>query len=677
MNNGYYQDPNTGQVVFVGNAELNPQLTQGKIFIGETLPPNLQGGQLPQGATGANAQGVPGNWEVNPTTGIVEFIPLGGGGGGGSGTGSAGQQQGQQQGSFNVATSPITQNPLYVQTQDQINALKLQMDAASLAQINAIESTYNAFIEQQKRINRGLEGSLQQSLIQGGSQKYAQLSSAGIAATQMSFGLSQIAEWEGKKQNAIAQAKLAQGQNNFKLLELETENIKTFQAEKEKAMKELADKMVKQNETIKKESAIYDVIKQYGVSDRIGIFEKLKELGDGSVTTEDINKFLDNLTPKQSKDETKYAYKFSNEDVGKLISAGIGSGEDIQALQDVINKNGLYGKVKELGEKSLAETLDKKQFSAIRDILYPPPKDKKTDKLPVTADLGTQQIRFARLAFGSGRALSDADRDFAVEIVNSAIEGGMSLNEFTSKGIYDLLDKMSGYTVNRNKPLAEGLRTILLNLPDEKGFTDYPVDKIARLINQKSDLEAIRFTEGLALNTAREIYARDAQDFIPENDIGYVGNKVNEIDKLLGQGWSNEVGAFTGSFSGWISKKFGIGQAAKIKAKITSLTADMVNKRAGSALTEEEWKRLISANVPSLSDSGKTVKDKLQELIDDNLLKHNSLRELVSLPRLSWEQIKTPELRVPLYLSRSALELDDFLGSFDADVKNYSPTVWE
>ena len=181
----------------------------------------------------------------------------------------------------------------------------------------------------------------------------------------------------------------------------------------------------------------------------------------------------------------------------------------------------------------------------------------------------------------------------------------------------------------------------------------------------------------MALNTAREIYARDAQDFIPENDIGYVGNKVNEIDKLLGQGWSNEVGAFTGSFSGWISKKFGIGQAAKIKAKITSLTADMVNKRAGSALTEEEWKRLISANVPSLSDSGKTVKDKLQELIDDNLLKHNSLRELVSLPRLSWEQIKTPELRVPLYLSRSALELDDFLGSFDADVKNYSPTVWE
>ncbi len=304
--NGYYQQP-SGQIVWVGNASLNPQLTQGATFLGTELPPNFQqqnpGGapsgvpSLPQGATGTNQVGTPGNWVINPTTGLNEFQPLNVGGS--SQQGGQSNQGVQNAGGFNIATDPITSNPAYIQTQNQINALKMQMDAASLAFINSIETTYNALIEQQKRMNLGLEASLQQSLIQGGSQRYAQLSSAGIATTQMSFGLGQIAEWEGKKQQAIAQAKMDQEQNNFKILQFETENIEKFQAEKEAAMKELADKMIEEKkltDQVARDNSIIEIYQQ-GKLDPASIFAELTKKGNKNVTLDDVKKAVKDLIP--------------------------------------------------------------------------------------------------------------------------------------------------------------------------------------------------------------------------------------------------------------------------------------------------------------------------------------------------------------------------------------------
>src|SRR3990167_6260881 len=270
---------------------------------------------------------------------------------------------------------------------------------------------------------------------------------------------------------------------------------------------------------------------------------------------------------------------------------GLGwSGADVQTFQDTLNSNGLYNPSDALGGKSLSEILTPEELKFVKnEILYPPKKVAGiSDNLSFT-DLA-QGTLVARLAFGTGRSLSDKDVEIGQQMYLAGKVQGLD--------VWQIADQVYGFNVSRNKPLAVGLRNTLLNINGQKGLSDYDLAGVANLINQGEDLKAIRKVEISAFSEAR------------------------------------------------------------------SLTANMINKRAGSALTETEWDRLISPSVPTVKEAAQTWKTKMQELIDNPLTRYNAIRSQVSLPSLQIDNITNPESRIPLYSDKSLedtnpLELPD------------------
>jgi len=242
-----------------------------------------------------------------------------------------------------------------------------------------------------------------------------------------------------------------------------------------------------------------------------------------------------------------------------------------------------------------------------------------------------------------GTRISDAESERVQGFITSGMAQGKSENE--------IIDDVLGFKIERNRPLAESLKNSLLATTSEEGLAGFDMLGLSRLINAGQDSAAIQKVENFKMQEAQKLVGSDT--FVTESDVKYVSDKVDEITALLGAGWSNEVGAFSGNFGAWINKKFGgfglAGDSVKIKAKITSLTASMVNKRAGSALTDTEWNRLVAANVPQMNEAASTWATKMSELVDDPLTRLNSQRQMVVLPELSRENIKDPTTKIGVY----------------------------
>jgi len=568
-------------------------------------------------------------------------------------------------------------NPTFTKAKEEYDTAKsnlLNLDVSKDPElqgiISSITSQWDNRISEMKQINKGREASLTKRGIRLGG-RYTGEIFGGIIASEERAGIQKIANIEAQKQSAITQATAAyKSQKWDEYYDLVSLAEKEYNREIE-AVNELNKLAVEQskllqeknNEEISK-SAVSDGVYNAiigGAEDVQSIYKNLRDLGI-ETTPDEIEKMMISFIPEKSKDTTKNTYEFGKNDVGKLISVGL-TGEDIQATQDVFNQYGLYGKVSELGNKSLVEFLPSEQLKVIEDILFPPVK--LSDKDVKKGDLSYEQSilipRIGKQIYGTRISDKESER------VEGFVTRGMALG----KNQYDIIDDVLGYQVERNKGLADGLRNTLLATVGAEGLFGYDMLGLARLINMGEDMPAVRKVENAKMLEAREIIGKE--NFVAEADIIYVMDKVDEINSLLGEGWIDDVGAFEGTFSGWISKKFGWGQAAKIKAKITSITSGFVNKRAGSAITDTEWERIIAPNVPALNDSADTIKMKLQELIDDPITRYNSERKQVSLPELTREQISTPELRIKLYSGNKQQQADNFLDSFDED---YDESSW-
>jgi len=479
-------------------------------------------------------------------------------------------------------------------------------------------------------------------------------------------------ENQKKVNNLIAQKNQALADFDFKLAEAIQGRIKDEQDQAQQefqnslAILDRARKEIDTTGATLADKAVSDFLKE-GITDKNDMFQEAINKGI-NISSQDINDSLTNLLTKESTDKTKNSFKFDNASLGQLLSIGF-SGEDVQTIQDTVNSNGLYGK-NENGI-SLSEALTKEEFSAVKNILYPPQKDKASEGLESSSFI-TQSVRIGHMLFGKGRAFGEGDKQTAQDLVKGYLsETGMSLDEFKKGGIYNLVDEYTGFTITRNKPLAEGLRTVMLNISGEKGFSDYDTEGVARLINSGNDMEAIRKVENVALSEYQKQFGKT--DMVTEDDIKYVYDQVQEINKLIGEGALDNIGAFTGSIDNFLARKFGFGQSVKIMAKVNSLTAELINKRAGSNITDNEWERIIAPSVPQKNESARTFKDKLEELVNNPLIRLNAQRSQVSLPQLNINNISIPESRIDNYVSSSYKEFDDFLGSYD----EYNGNVWE
>lgn len=209
-----------------------------------------------------------------------------------------------QSGGVKYALGPATSTDPELQAMyDQINQMKTQFDATSRAGIDNIKNQFEQLIRQQTDVNTRSQASLDQSLLMGGSSRYAQQSSTGQSTTLMSYGLSQLADLNTKEQSAVISAQAAMDSGDMKLMDQQLTIAQQARQDKQSAAQKLSDQLTKANQDLQakkqavaQDTAIGSIISQ-GVTNPTDILKQMKAAGY-VVTAKDISDSIANLNPE-------------------------------------------------------------------------------------------------------------------------------------------------------------------------------------------------------------------------------------------------------------------------------------------------------------------------------------------------------------------------------------------
>lgn len=228
-------------------------------------------------------------------------------------------------------------DPGIAKTNEIIASLKSNLDSTTLGSINAIQQQHDILVQNQQEANaREDKAGARTAELTGG--RYTPLNTAGIALARTSFGLQQIAKLDADENAAIAQVRKAQQDGDFQLMDKALGTAETIRQEKQKTAADLAKTLSDANAAAAKANAAAvqsDQIAQVlasGVTDPAQVFDALRKAGVVT-TAEEVKSGIDALKPTSTSGDT---YKFTNEDMGKLLASGLNA-KEIQAVQDAYN----------------------------------------------------------------------------------------------------------------------------------------------------------------------------------------------------------------------------------------------------------------------------------------------------------------------------------------------------
>jgi len=186
-----------GQVVGITSDSYTDQVVQG-ITLGETIklaiPINEVRALIPDLESGSEV--------LAPTTDQPSSAPT---------ATVQTEQQCQSQGQvaydqyMSTANGISANDPQVVASLEKIQSAEDELKADNDNEISQIKSEYDPLIQQQEETNRGTEAALMSQLIQGGSLRYAQQSSAGLIDSQKKSDEEAVASIQDEENNAISQ----------------------------------------------------------------------------------------------------------------------------------------------------------------------------------------------------------------------------------------------------------------------------------------------------------------------------------------------------------------------------------------------------------------------------------------------------------------------------------------
>ena len=275
-------------------------------------------------------------------------------------------------------------------------------------------------------------------------------------------------------------------------------------------------------------------------------------------------------------------------------------------------------------------------------------------------------IRIARAMFGSGRALSDQDREIGFALAAAGVKEGLSQIEILKQGL--------GYIIERNVPMADNLFKVLI-ANGEEGLSSMDLVGLAFLINNGNDPQAIQKTENIAYKEAQEVLG---ESFVSEPAVRIATRQVNnlidffnekEMLSQIGDDVDLEgIGAFSGTMQKFITRRFRGEEEAQVLTRVKNLVKDMVKEMAGVNITADELK-FIEDLIPNIDEPAVNFMFKLGQLKSIPMLKLNEIRDDRSMPKINEEQLFDRKKRIPLY---SKIEFSD-----DTFFNNPTPTVDE
>ena len=140
-------------------------------------------------------------------------------------------------------------DPRYKDNFKDLDALKAKGDAFFAREIENIKQQYESLITSQKDTNMRSEASRQQSLLMGGTSRYAPHNEIGILHEEVSFGKQKIADLLAKETAALISAEKAQQEQDYKLADKKLELYKEARTQRDKELTKIYDTIQKTKET--------------------------------------------------------------------------------------------------------------------------------------------------------------------------------------------------------------------------------------------------------------------------------------------------------------------------------------------------------------------------------------------------------------------------------------------
>ena len=502
-------------------------------------------------------------------------------------------------------------------TQAEIKKLQANMDAQSAALMSSISAEYDSLVAQQAVQNTAYQGGVTTEGLVSGRARYAPIMQAGILDRAVASGLGEISKLQAKKSQLLIQAQQARDERQFKYLNETMQDYRTTVKEERAAAQTAYENVQKASAEARKSADLFKVEQvvseaiNANITDPNAIFSAISGAGIQG-TTKEVSDALKNLMPAEKS-------------VGDLPA-------DAKMLTWL----------KQTGQ--LAED------ATVFDMYRQETNAKATLKTPTGVKIGAGggssdigDFMFFQSALPARLKDSDAEKANLREYFNDAKTRGMTP--------FEMMDEMIGYRITEPSAFSEGMRNYALAHLDSQQTA-----AIGRLINNKQYGQAINVVETEAYKKVR---INNPETFVSEAETRYVHEKSNEIQKTLeSYGFFDVIGPFTGTFDQAMGR-LGRVKGAELKAKIINLTQQMQKKQAGSALTEDEWKRILEPVVPLLTDKRGTFEAKVKEGKNSILQHLNSERGQAELPMINEQELMNRDLRVASY---SSFESKDPMG---------------
>lgn len=293
----------------------------------------------------------------------------------------------------------------YIRAQEDALAKRRQETEKT---INAqFDATRGSLEDQQKRET----GSTSAGLARAGGYLGFSGSSQGVLLNLGQSHRAEMQSLEAKRQQALNEARVAYEDKQFALAKERVNEAKKYEQEsyeRQQAyfseLKKVTDATRAAEEEQSLNIDIYNALAE-GATDELSVFQKL----NGRASPEKIRTFFDKIKPKTA---TTAVYKFSNDEVGKLIGAGL-TPQEMQLFSDDLNKYGYAKAVEGLSGRQRAivdEILNGKPTSGVTNGLTI--SEAKSLGLPLSLIGKSEQEFFAELT-------SDTPPDWFIEYIES------------------------------------------------------------------------------------------------------------------------------------------------------------------------------------------------------------------------------------------------------------------
>lgn len=524
-------------------------------------------------------------------------------------------------------------NPEIKKWNDTIDNMKGQFDAMMNAQISAIDAQFQQLTKKQEDINMRAEASTGQSLLMGGSSRYAQISSAGIVQGQASYGLGLIADLQAKKNQAVAAAQQAQQDGDFKFMEKSMNLAQDIYKQQQDAATKLSDALVKANDDIRaqerdssRDSAIGMLIGQ-GVSDPAEMLNMLNE-GGFKVTADEVSKSMKALTVEQ-KDPAKLPQDieaFNYLKKNGMIPAGILGLPESQQYLAYLNMQHLAN----LGKLNAAGKVI-------------PESDGTAPVVPgkgVTSPVEEQIVRmrlFSKLmnVLNKG-AVSDSDA--------ARINGNIATLRNAGYSEQDIMSQLAGFPATVKTPYNSSFISAIASNTDNLDQQQNIMAKVGQLLDAGDSQSAMNIVENTAMKNAAKI---DPNNYLGTGTAETYTKKIDNVKSLLQEYWPATVGPISGTTQ-QILGKLKSNQAQELQSAIADLTISLRHDIAGSAVTQSE-SSFLEPLITSLSDKKGNFMEKLDALQNRIKVQYNSTRSVAGLPEVNVKQILDKKSRLDLY----------------------------